>query len=103
MGEVRLRLADLPGMRAFLDAVTGLVEAVNDAVRAGADVPQAVQAAADAVRAEAMALGDGPVVSVPDGEKRSAGRVENEARLRTAMVVARENPLREVNVEWLPE
>ena len=96
MAPKTIRLADLPGVRPFLDAVAALLDTVN-----AEDVPPAVEAAADRVRAEALGLGNGPEVTVDD--ERSPAVLGDEEHIRTAMNVARENPGREVTVDWLRE
>ena len=94
MASKSIRVADLPGMRAFLDAVAALLDTVN-----AADVPPEVAAAADRVRAEALGIGNSPEVTVDEGERSPA----LEEHIRTAMNVAREQPGRLVNVDWMRE
>jgi len=97
VASVSIRLADLPGMRAFFEAVGTLLDAVN-----AAGVPPAVTAAADQVRAEAIGIGNSPemVLDVPGDDAPGSGNAE---RVRAAMRVARANPGTAVSVDWLRE
>jgi len=97
VASVSIRLADLPGMRAFFEAVGTLLDAVN-----AAQVPPSVTAAADQVRAEALGIGNDPamVLDVPGDDAPGPGNAE---RVRAAMRVARANPGTAVSVDWLRE
>lgn len=98
MAEKVIRVADLPGMRAFFDAVGALLDAVN-----AEQVPPAVVSAADRVRAEALGIGnDGPQITIAEDE-RTPQQLADEERIRTAMTVAKQNPGRAVHVDWTGE
>jgi len=97
VASVSIRIADLPGMRAFFEAVGTLLDAVN-----AAQVPPSVTAAADQVRAEALGIGNDPAVVLDTGGGEAPG-AGNTDRVRAAMRVARANPGTAVSVDWLRE
>lgn len=81
MASVEVRVADMPLMKQFINAVAGLLRALGEC----RDLPEPVMAAADQVRLAVAALGGGKDIGPPPG-------TSEEDRIREAMTEAQEHP-----------